>query len=129
MVATDVAARGLDVKDITYVINFDFPNQVEDYVHRIGRTARAGATGTAITFFTKANSRNARELINVLKEANQPIPEGLYDMFQRNRGPARPMSRWRGGGGPPRSRSPRTEGRMPPKRYSPNHFGERRRWN
>jgi len=42
----------LDVKDIKYVINFDFPNNVEDYVHRIGRTGRAGATGTAYTFFT-----------------------------------------------------------------------------
>ena len=47
MVATDVAARGLDVKDVAAVINFDVPNGVEDYVHRIGRTGRAGATGVA----------------------------------------------------------------------------------
>ena len=47
MIATDVAARGLDVKDIRYVINYDFPNQIEDYVHRIGRTGRAGATGSS----------------------------------------------------------------------------------
>jgi ATP-dependent RNA helicase DDX5/DBP2 len=132
MVATDVAARGLDVKDIAYVINFDFPNSVEDYVHRIGRTARAGATGTAITFFTRNNARNARELINVLKEANQPIPPALYDFYQRGRGPQSkgyvgPMSRWRAG--PPRSRSPRVEGRLPPRRYSPDRFDERRRWN
>jgi len=46
MVATDVAARGLDVKDVSAVINYDFPNGVEDYIHRIGRTGRAGATGT-----------------------------------------------------------------------------------
>ena len=45
MVATDVAARGLDVKEVAAVINYDFPNGVEDYVHRIGRTGRAGATG------------------------------------------------------------------------------------
>ncbi|KAJ2760084.1 ATP-dependent RNA helicase dbp2, partial [Coemansia nantahalensis] len=49
MVATDVASRGLDIKDVKFVINYDFPNNVEDYVHRIGRTGRAGASGTAIT--------------------------------------------------------------------------------
>lgn len=48
MCATDVAARGLDVKDVAAVINYDFPNGVEDYVHRIGRTGRAGATGRLI---------------------------------------------------------------------------------
>lgn len=52
MVATDVAARGLDVPNVGAVINFDFPNGVEDYVHRIGRTGRAGAKGTSYTFFT-----------------------------------------------------------------------------
>lgn len=51
MVATDVAARGLDVKDVAAVINYDFPNGVEDYVHRIGRTGRAGATGVSLTQF------------------------------------------------------------------------------
>ena len=50
LVATDVAARGIDVQSITHVINFDLPNNVEDYVHRIGRTGRAGATGTALSF-------------------------------------------------------------------------------
>ena len=50
--ATDVAARGLDVPNVVAVINYDFPNGVEDYVHRIGRTGRAGATGEAYTFFT-----------------------------------------------------------------------------
>lgn len=49
MCATDVAARGLDVKDVSAVINYDFPNGVEDYVHRIGRTGRAGATGEPFT--------------------------------------------------------------------------------
>lgn len=46
MIATDVASRGLDVKDVRFVINYDFPNQIEDYVHRIGRTGRAGTKGT-----------------------------------------------------------------------------------
>ena len=50
MVATDVAARGLHIPDVSHVINFDLPNDAEDYVHRIGRTARAGSTGDAISF-------------------------------------------------------------------------------
>ena len=52
LVATDVASRGIDVSDITTVINYDFPGTMEDYIHRIGRTARAGATGVAVSFFT-----------------------------------------------------------------------------
>ena len=80
LVATDVAARGLDVKNLEYVINYDFPAQVEDYVHRIGRTARAGASGTAISFFTRENSKIAKELIGVLSEAKQQVPQALHDM-------------------------------------------------
>merc|ERR1719163_465605 len=77
LVATDVASRGIDVKDIKYVINYDFPNQIEDYVHRIGRTGRAGATGSSYTFFTSDKFRYARDLVKVLEEANQPVPEEL----------------------------------------------------
>jgi hypothetical protein len=55
MIATDVAARGLDIPDVEFVINYSFPLTVEDYVHRIGRTGRAGKTGTAHTFFTIAD--------------------------------------------------------------------------
>ncbi|CAJ0745770.1 4608_t:CDS:2 [Entrophospora sp. SA101] len=62
MVATDVASRGIDVKDIKLVINYDFPTNVEDYVHRIGRTGRGGAKGLAITFFTMDNARQAKDL-------------------------------------------------------------------
>merc|ERR1712151_1244752 len=77
LVATDVASRGLDVKDIKYVINYDFPKQIEDYIHRVGRTGRAGATGSSYTFFTSDKARMAKDLINVLKEASQPVPEEL----------------------------------------------------
>lgn len=80
LVATDVAARGLDVKDIEVVINYDFPggvNGVEDYVHRIGRTARGNAEGKAYTFFTMGDSKRATQLIGVLKRAEQEVPEGL----------------------------------------------------
>jgi len=65
LVATDVASRGLDVKDVKCVINYDMPNQIEDYVHRIGRTARAGTTGMAYCLFTKKNMGLAKELIKV----------------------------------------------------------------
>ncbi|CAD0090597.1 unnamed protein product [Aureobasidium vineae] len=63
MVATDVASRGIDVRNITHVLNYDYPNNSEDYIHRIGRTGRAGAMGTAITFFTTENSKQARDLM------------------------------------------------------------------
>jgi len=78
MVATDVAARGLDVKDIRYVINYDFPSTAEDYVHRIGRTGRAGATGTAYSFFTSSDFKLAKKLIKVLAEASQEVPPQLH---------------------------------------------------
>merc|ERR1712066_277514 len=77
LVATDVASRGIDVKDIKYVINYDFPNQIEDYVHRVGRTGRAGVTGSSYTFFTQDKARMAKDLVSVLREANQPVPDEL----------------------------------------------------
>mmetsp|Transcript_63417 Transcript_63417/g.138099 ORF Transcript_63417/g.138099 Transcript_63417/m.138099 type:complete len:493 (-) Transcript_63417:113-1591(-) len=85
LVATDVASRGLDVKDIKYVINYDFPGQIEDYVHRVGRTGRAGATGSSYTFFTSDKARHAGDLIKVLQEANQPVPKEL-ERLQGDRG-------------------------------------------
>lgn len=62
LVATDVAARGLDISDISHVINYDEPGTYEDYVHRIGRTGRAGKTGKAITFVVKAGGSNSTPL-------------------------------------------------------------------
>jgi len=98
MVATDVAARGLDVKDITTVINFDFPQTMEDYIHRIGRTARAGATGVSFSFFTQANARLARDLVKVMHDAEQTVPKELQMLAQySSTGPAR--GPWGGHGG------------------------------
>lgn len=73
LVATDVAARGLDVDDVKFVINYDYPNNSEDYIHRIGRTGRKGRTGTAYTLFTPTNSAKAKDLCDVLMEAKQVV--------------------------------------------------------
>ncbi|XP_048631594.1 DEAD-box ATP-dependent RNA helicase 14-like [Brassica napus] len=96
LVATDVAARGLDVKDIRAVINYDFPNGVEDYVHRIGRTGRAGATGQAFTFFGDQDSKHASDLIKILEGADQKVPPQIREMAARGGGMNK-FSRW----GPP----------------------------
>lgn len=80
MIATDVAARGLDVKDVSAVINYDMPSSMEDFVHRIGRTGRAGATGTAYSFFTPANAPMAKELASLVREAGSEVPHQLAEM-------------------------------------------------
>ncbi|XP_078182488.1 DEA(D/H)-box RNA helicase family protein [Carex rostrata] len=77
LIATDVAARGLDIPDVEVVINYSFPLTTEDYVHRIGRTGRAGKKGVAHTFFTQANKGLSGELVNVLREAGQVVPASL----------------------------------------------------
>jgi len=85
LVATDVAARGLDVEDVKFVINFDYPTCSEDYVHRIGRTARSNKSGTAYTFFTTSNMKQAGDLVSVLKEANQVVNPKLFEMMEMSK--------------------------------------------
>lgn len=99
LVATDVAARGLDVDDIACVVNYDMSNNIEDYIHRIGRTGRRGRSGTAVTFLethSDSTARLAKPLIKVLAQANQEVPQELQDIANMTRS---------GGGGPQRQRS------------------------
>ncbi|KAK9487407.1 P-loop containing nucleoside triphosphate hydrolase protein [Lipomyces starkeyi] len=77
MVATAVAARGLDIPNVTHVVNYDLPSDIDDYVHRIGRTGRAGNTGLATAFFNRGNRGVVKELIDILREANQEVPDFL----------------------------------------------------
>ncbi|XP_025300614.1 probable ATP-dependent RNA helicase DDX43 [Canis lupus baileyi] len=83
LIATDLASRGLDVNDITHVYNYDFPRNIEEYVHRVGRTGRAGRTGISITLITRNDWRVAGELINILERAHQSVPEELVAMAER----------------------------------------------
>ena len=106
LVATDVAARGIDVAGISHVINFDLPKVAEDYVHRIGRTGRAGASGTAISF---ASAEDVRQLRQIERYIGQPIMQWAVPGFeaknplrtQQDAGGRRPGSgrkpAWRGG--------------------------------
>lgn len=75
-----------DVKDIKVVVNYDMPATAEDYVHRIGRTGRAGARGTAYSFFTPNNARLSKQILSVLEEAKQPVPEELRRMASYSKG-------------------------------------------
>lgn len=73
-----MCARGLDIKGVTHVVNFDMARDVESYVHRIGRTGRAGASGTSITFWNEAYDMEcAPALAKIAKEAGQTVPEWL----------------------------------------------------
>eukprot|EP00966_Prymnesium_polylepis_P249722 5773401-Prymnesium_polylepis.1 len=92
LLATDVAARGLDVKDVRYVINYDAPSQAEDYVHRIGRAGRAGATGQAFTMITPKDAPVARELVTMLQKTREGAPRDLMRIASLSGGDSR--RRW-----------------------------------
>mmetsp|Transcript_6816 Transcript_6816/g.9167 ORF Transcript_6816/g.9167 Transcript_6816/m.9167 type:complete len:491 (-) Transcript_6816:205-1677(-) len=96
LVATDVAARGLDIRDIQIVVNFDFPNNLEDYVHRIGRCGRAGSKGMSISFFSSKNAKLARELVRILRQSGNTIPMEIQSLANNmSYGGGRGQSRYR----------------------------------
>ncbi|KAI9679033.1 MAG: putative ATP-dependent RNA helicase ddx46 [Trizodia sp. TS-e1964] len=80
VIATSVAARGLDVKQLKLVVNYDAPNHLEDYVHRAGRTGRAGNTGTAVTFLTEDQERYSIDIAKALRQSGQKVPEAVQKL-------------------------------------------------
>lgn len=98
LVATAVAARGLDIPNVKQVINFDLPTDVEEYVHRIGRTGRMGNLGVATSFFNEKNRSICGDLVELLVETKQEVPNFLEDIMMSDRS----HGGRRGGGGRPR---------------------------
>lgn len=154
LVATDIVARGIDIDDIALVVNYDVPREAEDYVHRIGRTARAGAGGSAVTLVSEADMRWFGELERFLgyevKKRELPEQNGPYPEYNPNRRVARGQGRGRGaspkgrqgGRGPKGERKPkaapseaqarasapgeRRNGRKPDHRPKKNNSGSKR---
>lgn len=101
MVATDVASRGLDIKGVKLVINYDAANTPEDYVHRIGRTGRAGEKGLSYTFLVKEDPldlRKAKAILEVMQTAEQEVPEELRELVGVKASKASKGGRGKGGG-------------------------------
>merc|ERR1719401_1866542 len=85
LVATDVAARGLDIKGVTLVVNYDSANSTEDHVHRIGRTGRAGEKGRSVTFLTRSgeDAWKALGIAEVMEKAGCPLPPEMRQIVDR----------------------------------------------
>lgn len=98
LVATDVASRGLDIPDVAHVVQFDLPQEMDDYIHRIGRTGRAGNKGVATAFYNRSNRRLALDLHKYFSEHGQEIPKWFQQEAELVEGEAL-LSREGGGGG------------------------------
>jgi ATP-dependent RNA helicase RhlE len=86
LVATDIVSRGIDVKELKLVINYDVPDEAEDYVHRVGRTARADSTGMAITFISPDEQQKFSRIEALIGSEirKQPVPKEVGDSFTYN---------------------------------------------
>lgn len=82
MIATSVASRGLDIKNVMHVINFDLPTSIDEYVHRIGRTARIGNSGYATSFYSPSSASLAPDLVRILEESSQKVPDFLRENLE-----------------------------------------------
>lgn len=80
LVATSVASRGLHVDNIKHVINYNFPNSIHEYIHRIGRTGRVNSNGSSYTLFTEDDFASANQLVEILRETDQEIPSELFQI-------------------------------------------------
>uniref|UniRef100_A0A7S2ILN2 RNA helicase n=1 Tax=Zooxanthella nutricula TaxID=1333877 RepID=A0A7S2ILN2_9DINO len=100
LVATDCLGRGHDIPRVKFVINHDAPENIEAYVHRIGRTGRAGETGYAMTFITDKDFKLARPLAEVLKQTNQKVPDKLQELADQYGGAMSAGEAWDSWGGP-----------------------------
>ena len=126
LVATDIAARGIDVDGITHVINYDFPANHEDYVHRIGRTGRAKSVGEAVSFVSRDEEETLRDLERRTRRGVPRVKAEGFDYAKpqgpreggRDRRPARKPGEVRGGGGGAPARGPRRRGHSKPKDVS-----------
>jgi ATP-dependent RNA helicase RhlE len=106
LVATDIAARGIDVDDLEYVINYEIPNIAETYVHRIGRTGRAGANGTAISFCDAEEKAYLWDIERLITKQLTVIDEHPYPLIDNN--PVKAPKQQRGDHNRPRTKLPRT---------------------
>lgn len=136
LVATDVAARGLDIKNVEHVYNYDVPKSSEEYVHRIGRTARAGMNGTAVTLLVERDYQNFNNILRdrtlEIERVQTPQVEKLF--FNRESPAGERRSGFRGQRGGPRGQSYGARSNFPRSRQhqgqnAPRHFGQRRQFS
>ena len=104
LVATDIAARGIDVDGVSHVVNFELPNEPESYVHRIGRTARAGAGGVALSFCDGEERAYLRDIERLTKARLSVVADHPYASAAAEPAASSPAPRRNGGGRPPRGR-------------------------